>query len=323
MKQLIIFTFSVCFLCSCEDIVSVPDISEEEVQILAPSEGSVLVNSEVTFSWSELEFADQYQIQIAQPSFIETSQITLDTILGDSLQTFRSFTKVLDANPYQWRVKGLNNAYETNFTTQSFEVVASSDEEEPMDLSSEIVVLIAPFDNAVIAATNVTFSWEPLSAASSYLLQIAVPDFENPIELVVNEVYETASNQSFDLEDNTSYQWRVQAINETSETVFTTQNFNIDLTEDLSEQTVVILSPEDGFETEETSINLSWEPLELATLYRVVIIDLSNDTVFLEQSVTDTDITVTFEVGSYTWAVRAENDTNNTPYTEQNITIVE
>lgn len=323
MKRLLIVVLSLGIVYGCEEIVSVPDISQEVVEVLAPIDGSVLENEEVTFSWNEIEFADQYQIQVAQPTFVEASQVVLDTILGDSLQSFRNFTKTLNPNVYQWRVRGLNSNFSTDYSTQSFEVLVPVDDDEQVDLSTESVMLLAPFDNAVLNDTNVTFSWESVTEATSYRFQIAFPNFENPEQLVIDQSFDMAGSQSFDLEDNTSYQWRVKALNEISETAYTTRDVSINITEDLSEQTVIIVAPENAFETQETSVVLSWESLEEAALYRVVITDLSNNTIFLEETTAETNLTVAFEVGEYTWAVRAENDTENTPFTEQTITIVE
>jgi hypothetical protein len=323
MKRVLIFALSISILYGCEEIVSVPDISQEVVEVLAPIDGSVLENEEVTFSWNEIEFVDQYQIQVAQPTFLEASQVVLDTTLGDSLQSFRNFIKILNPNVYQWRVRGLNSNFSTDYSTQSFEVLVPVDGDEQVDLSMESVMLLAPFNNAVLNDTNVTFSWDSVSEATSYRFQIAFPNFENPEQLVIDQSFDMAGSQSFDLEDNTSYEWRVKALNETSETAYTTRDVSINATEDLSEQTVIIVAPEDAFETSETSVGLSWDSLEQATLYRVLITDLSDNTIFLEQTTTEANLTVTFEVGEYTWAVRAENDTESTPFTEQTITIIE
>lgn len=419
MKRLLIIILSLTAIYSCEEIVSVEDISEEMIEVLAPVDDAILNTEEVTFSWAEIDFADRYHIQVAKPAFAQATQVVLDSFLGDSIQTFRNLTVTLMPGSYEWRVSGLNSNYSTDYTTQSFtidtiveenpvdisnqlvEITAPSDNvvlssnnvnfswenlasntgyriqvaipdfQNPeqlvldtttvntsfnielvdgpfewriqafnevfstdfttqgfsivtdSDISNEIVSLLAPSDGFVVNDTNVTFSWEPVSEATSYNLQIARPGFENAEELLVNESFDTSSNQSFILEDNNSYQWRVKALNETSETVYTTRAFSVNVTEELSEQEIVVVSPENGFETSETSVNFIWEALEQATIYRVVITDVSDNSVFLEESTTASTLTVEFELGQYVWAVRAENESDNTPYTEQTISIVE
>ncbi len=207
----------VSILLGCAEIIGVPDISRDQIQILAPSENAILETSEVTFSWEELEFAEQYQIQVATPNFETADQIVLNTMVGDSTQVVSSINTNLSEGTYQWRVRGLNSGFQTAYTTQSFSI--------------------------------------------------------------------TMTNQ-------------------------------------FSEQTVVLLSPEDALETAETSLPLEWEAVEEAIVYRVMIIDLSDDSVFFEQATMETNITVDFVTGNYQWQVRAENDTQNTPYSERTLTIL-
>jgi len=175
----------------------------------------------------------------------------------------------------------------------------------------------------ILNDASVTFTWNPIMGATNYRLQIAFPDFDTAEQVVINDILNSdVISQSYDLEDNTSYEWRIKAMNTISETTYSTSSFSINVLEDLSEQIVVITAPEDNFETTETIIDLSWEAIEEATQYRVIITNLSDNSVFLEQTINEISIPVTFEVGMYTWAVRAENSSENTPFTTQNITIL-
>ncbi len=418
MRKLIAVLFGIVGIYSCEDIISVPDIREDSIVLLAPADNVVLNDVEVTFTWEEADFVDQYQIQVASPTFEEASQVVLDTIVGDSLATIRSITRSFIPDTYQWRVRGLNSNFQTLYTTRNFiidtlgqdedvdlsmsmvttiapvdgttlteseinfnwealenatsynvqiafpnfetpvqvvrdttltglsyttelasntyewRIKAMNDTSEtlytthgfsvihPLDISGDSVVLIAPTSGSVIENNTVSFSWEAILNATSYELQIATPDFENAVQIPVDMTFDTATTQSFNLEDGV-YEWRVRARNAISETDVTTSDFTVDAIEDLSDQEVIISAPEDGFETTETMVSLSWEPLEQATLYRVVITDLEDTTVFLEQTTSETTITVDFMPGMYTWAIRAENETQNTPFTLQTITILE
>ena len=105
-----------CFLfISCEEIIEVEDISQEQVTILAPTNNSVLNQSDINFSWQSLEFAERYQLQIATPNFTNAAQIVEDTLVNVT-----GFNKLLNQGDYQWRIKALNSAYQTEFTTQTF-----------------------------------------------------------------------------------------------------------------------------------------------------------------------------------------------------------
>lgn len=321
MKRL--FFLSICIIAcySCEEIISVPDLTEENIEILAPVDGITLDSNEITFSWNEIAFADQYQIQIATPSFENASAIIVDEILEDTDDNLTRFTTVLDAGMYQWRVRGLNSNFETPFSTQNLTIIGE-DQTETVDISTESITQIAPSNDIVLSNTNVTFTWNTITGATNYSLQIAFPDFNNSEQVIIDDVLDDVTSQSYDLEDNTLYEWRIKATNAISETSYSTTAFSINLVEDLSEQTVVIIAPEDNFQTSETTVNLSWEAIEEATQYRVLIINLEDDSIFLEQSTSDITIPITFEVGMYTWAVRAENSSENTPFTTQTITIL-
>ncbi|PRP65876.1 hypothetical protein [Nonlabens agnitus] len=109
---LVFFVFA-----SCDDIIEVEDIEDERVEILAPSENAVLMEGSITFSWDELEGADSYNLQIAEPNFNSARQVVLDTTL-----TTTSFSQELMVGAYEWRIRAENFGYITNYTTTSFEV---------------------------------------------------------------------------------------------------------------------------------------------------------------------------------------------------------
>ena len=117
---LLVFTFA------CEDILEVPDITGEEVRLLAPVNSAVVTRSNVTFSWDEVVEATQYKVQVASPNFENAAQIVLDSIVVvDSTFVGSNITTVLGDNAYEWRIKAQNSDYETLFSTGSFSVDTS------------------------------------------------------------------------------------------------------------------------------------------------------------------------------------------------------
>lgn len=111
----------------CEDILEVADISDWQVEIVAPKDSTVVENTQVNFTWNVVADADAYLIQIARPNFKEASQIVLDTtIVLDSTYIGTKAIKALDNGDYEWRVKALNSDYETEFSSSVFQVEASS-----------------------------------------------------------------------------------------------------------------------------------------------------------------------------------------------------
>lgn len=111
---------------ACEDILEVPDISNQSVAILAPMEQAALTDSLVTLSWEDLEEAEAYQVQLATPDFENAAQILLDsTIVLDTTFLGTQVYKTLNNGAYQWRVRALNSNYSTPFSGASFTVTLS------------------------------------------------------------------------------------------------------------------------------------------------------------------------------------------------------
>lgn len=117
MKYKIVLLLLALIIFSCEDIIEVPDISQNVVVVLAPTENVVINETNINFSWNTIEDADAYKLQIATPNFEAATQIVLDTTIINT-----NFTKTLDIGSYQWRVRAENSEYQTNYTTQSFTV---------------------------------------------------------------------------------------------------------------------------------------------------------------------------------------------------------
>ena len=117
MKKIVVLIL-ICCLAGCEEILYEEDITTKSVSLLAPTNGVSLVTGDVIFNWQTVNGATDYELQVATPSFENAEQIVLDTIVSGV-----SFTQLLEANIYEWRLKALNSAYETNYTKSDFEVV--------------------------------------------------------------------------------------------------------------------------------------------------------------------------------------------------------
>jgi|SRR5690606_16149556 len=107
----------ILFFFSCDDIIEVEDISEEEVVVLAPTHNAILSTQDVIFSWELIEEAAAYKLQIATPNFTEAIQI-----VGDTTVTALNFIKTLELGDYEWRVRAENSGYHTQYTTQKFTI---------------------------------------------------------------------------------------------------------------------------------------------------------------------------------------------------------
>jgi len=187
------------------------------------------------------------------------------------------------------------------------------------DISDEVVKLIAPSNDAQFFSTGITFTWEPIENGTNYRIQIAKPDFDNPIQIIADNVTDTTS---FTTQLNVGkYQWRVQAVNSGYKTVYSTRSFTVVSNEDFQSNSITLSSPTNNLVTKTATQNLVWQPVIGATGYHFQIIDAASNTMTFEEDVANTSYNYTFTEGSYQWKIRATNGDQNTLYASRNILV--
>ncbi|WP_347922482.1 hypothetical protein [Pontimicrobium sp. SW4] len=117
MKKTVILIMMLVGFIACDDILEVENISSAAVVILAPANDVVIDTTAVTFTWEALEGAERYQLQIAKPTFEDAQQIVKDTTITNT-----NVLVILENGDFQWRVKGINSAYQSKFTINSFTI---------------------------------------------------------------------------------------------------------------------------------------------------------------------------------------------------------
>jgi hypothetical protein len=101
------------------DLAPPVDISNEEVELLSPANNLIFSTTDtINFSWDIVADADNYVIQIASPSFANSTEL----LLNETVSSPKSSVSNLTARMYEWRVKATNADFETEYTTQSFTV---------------------------------------------------------------------------------------------------------------------------------------------------------------------------------------------------------
>jgi hypothetical protein len=188
------------------------------------------------------------------------------------------------------------------------------------DLGNAQVILNSPPDSTQTMVATQTFWWEEVTGATKYRLQIVHPNFNAPLQLVLD----TTINEfiySYTLIPGKTYQWRVRAENESSETPYTTRTIFVNDTSDLSQQIVLVQSPTDnaclGYLN---NINFQWQGLSQADSY-TFIIEKNGIVIHQETLTTTTKIFSLNAEGNYEWKVRAENSSSVTPYFQRNLSI--
>jgi hypothetical protein len=191
------------------------------------------------------------------------------------------------------------------------------------NLDDLTVELVTPQDEFSTTTQTQTFFWEKLNEADEYYLRIVSPSFDNPTDVIADEVL-TENSYSITLSAGT-YQWRVIAANSSSQTQGEIRTLHILEDSTLNNQSINILTPNDNFITNQTSFNALWQPLSLADVYRIQLAspDFSHSSFVILDETTMND-SYSFEnltEGAYQWRIRAENTQSFSNYSTFNMTI--
>lgn len=186
------------------------------------------------------------------------------------------------------------------------------------NISDQQIILVAPKINAKLTFTGITFTWERLESVPLYQLQIAKPNFAEPLQVVLDTI---TANSSFTQQlPEGDYEWRVRAMNSSYKTQYTSRLFSIVSNDDFQSNTVILQSPANILITKNATQNLLWQEIIGAVNYQVQITD-NNATIIKDQTLINPGLNFTFPEGNYTWRVRANNGTQQTLYTSRSILV--
>lgn len=298
---LIISVLSLLFY-SCDDILE-KDITDMQVTIISPNEGSIIEGNTVQFLWNPIAGVKDYNVQIYKDQLL-----LMDTLVNNA-----RFVNFLASDSYQWRIKGQNEAYQTQYNFPvNFQVESSS------DLTNQVVQLNSPSNNIYTNASSVIFTWSSVPFATSYTFELLRDTPTGSITINLQEgLTETMLTLNEDVIDrDAKYTWRVQAKNEDSQTAFFSRIFYID--------TVVppipsLLTPEFEEEFNLSDIilftwNFSSDGVINSTITSVY--QIATDSSFLNVIESGTSIPTTFshtfnDSGIYYWRVKGEDAAGN------------
>ncbi|CAN5289242.1 hypothetical protein BH09BAC6_BH09BAC6_28330 [soil metagenome] len=188
-------------------------------------------------------------------------------------------------------------------------------------ISKRGVTLQAPVNAYQSNSYKTNFWWDPVEDALTYRLQIVTPKFDSVAALIMDTIVKKnvfAVNLS-----PGKYQWRVMALNGSSQTVYSSIRSFIIQQSSIKQQSVQLLSPANNKLTNQASISFQWGDLYGATKYRLEI-DTNNfineTAVIYNQATPGQQINFTFPKDQiYQWRVRAENDTAQAKWSPINI----
>lgn len=171
------------------------------------------------------------------------------------------------------------------------------------------VFVNAPADSTQTSTYLQTFWWEEIEDALSYRVQIVTPAFSRASRLVMDTL--VTGNKFVYTLDPGVYEWRIRGENGSSSTFYTTQLLTV-FESDISSQVVQVKTPSNGFLTNVSETEISWNSLYGAKVYRLQV-DTNNfrddKVLYFDQTTTGLDLRVRFSKDqTYQWRVRAEQD---------------
>lgn len=290
-------------LFSCSDVLE-KDITNDTVELISPIDSEEIESNVITFKWNSLTDADKYRIQIFKDE---------KTKILDSLIVKTNLKYPLPIGDYQWRVRAENFAYQSSYSIQ-----ASFSMTESTNLDKQHIILKSPVDNYYTKSNTITCSWNTVSLADYYELELLnVTNGETSVITVPNIVDGTFILNSTNLAAEAKYKWKVKGVNTTSQTLYSSNTFSIDRTN--PNQPSNVLPAQNATFTPNQSINFTWS---IATDTGVIqspisyTIEFSNDvnftTLIQQNDVTTASFDKAFAVaGNYYWRIKATDLAGN------------
>ena len=288
-------------LFACSDFTD-EDLENDNLELLGPANGVSTETQSLTFWWDFVDGADAYRLQIADPDFTNIVRLELDTLI-----TSNQFEHTLYPGNFEWRVRAENSAYTTDYFPRLLSIL------EPVDITKQKVVLVAPGKEAKLNVKQIVFDWDELSIAHVYQFELHQTDWSG--EDVMDPEVLTDSKLTLDLEEGT-YAWGVLARDtvKKEETPFTYRNMVVDVT---APNKATLSSPADNANVNGLSQTLSWTHQENNELTDVVFFiqvysDASLTSLFEEKEVDAKQYDVKFsEKGTFYWRVKALDKAGN------------
>ncbi|HLA55566.1 MAG TPA: hypothetical protein VK623_05680 [Flavobacterium sp.] len=289
---------------SCDDIIE-KDITNDTVQLVSPIDDAQIESNVVSFQWNNLEDADKYRIQV----YADNQIVALDSVV-----TATHLTIPMSPGTYQWRVRGENSAYVSSYSfPMSFSLI------ETTDLENQQVILSSPTAGLYTNNTNITCTWESLSAADDYTFELVnVSEGGIVIHQEENIVGTSFLLTSTYLEDDAQYQWKVMAVNSTGNTEFSSRTFYKDtVNPNVSTNS---LPADNSIQVAGTQISFGWSvPSDSGVVQAPLryVIEFANDSAFSSIVLTSTSLsTNSFQnifstAGTYYWRVRTTDMAGN------------
>ena len=287
------------------------DISTQEITISKPENNQLIKTSTIAFNWAAIEGVSYYDIQIKKGSWTEE-------VFYEDKAYSNSFDIVLEDGSYIFGVAAVDTASDkrTDFALVNFTVDL---------LSPDSPMPILPSNGDTVRTNNVQFCWSSSEEVNLFEIEI----YSDADLSQLTEKKESNDTTVFiTVENNGQYYWRLKATdnfqNESAYSPVSTFILDSELAVDLSDEVVVLRSPNTTGYIVTTTVSFWWEELEGATGYELQVVSpdfLQTANLLVNDKLTETSAEYELSEGDYEWRVRAYNDGYSTGFTKGTFSI--
>lgn len=228
--------------------------------LTAPSDGAPGVSTSPTFSWGSSADATSYTLDIATDAAFTAMTASQSGIVSTSAPS------PVTLNPgasYFWKVTAVNGGGTRVATGAPFSFSTVPPTPGPF-------VMTSPSDGATGVAAAPTFSWSVSADAASYTLEVASDAGFATIVGSQSGITSTSASPVA-LSSNTTYHWRVTAINGPQSTTATGAPFSFTTAIAGSPGPFTLSSPANGVENHSRMPTFQWTASAGATSYTLEI----------------------------------------------------
>lgn len=267
--------------------------------LISPENGATNLPNSILFSWSELNNAETYTIQLSEYSGFYEILFEESGIEGTEIQ----IENLEHGMTYCWRVNATNQHGEGAWSAVwSFTV---------MDGPPSTPVLQLPANGATEIPADTFLSWSMTNNTNGFNLQVSLdPDFST---LFIDSTFSANWNDSYyfyiyNQPHNTIFHWRVRSMNDHGASAWSEawSYTTIDITPDVPQ----LISPENGAVDQYIDVALYWDWPNLAESFHLQISTDDNfENLLIDEPVDYTDYSVyNLQRNTiYHWRVRSEN----------------
>jgi len=249
-----------------------------------PSNGATNVPIDTVFRWSAVSGATGYSFN-------------LDGNISALTDTFKVVTG-MSYGQHSWSVATINSVGTGSYSSSAMFTTVGA-----IGVPSK-PVLILPTNNSSGISVNPTFRWRVSTGATTYqLLVYTIAD------TLVNQILSDTTYTAGGLSINTQYSWRVIAKNIAGETFGDAWTFTTTISSSGNPPLpTTLIAPTNGATGVTNSVNFSWNSSSGATMYNILVVQVSTGDTVTNRIVTATAYQQTLgDMTQYSWKISAGN----------------